>query len=95
MASQVVQWQRIHLPMQETWGRSLGWEDPQEERRQPTPVSLPGKSHGQRSLVGYSPWGHKRIRHDRATKQKNSNKEIIMMHDNHLETVSYYSKMND
>ena len=24
-----------------------------------TPVLLPGKSHGQRSLVGYSPWGHK------------------------------------
>ena len=28
-------------------------------RRQPTPVFLPGESHGQRSLVGYSPWGHK------------------------------------
>ena len=26
---------------------------------QPTPVHLPGKSHGQRSLVGCSPWGHK------------------------------------
>ena len=26
---------------------------------QPTPVFLPRKSHGQRSLVGYSPWGHK------------------------------------
>ena len=26
-------------------------------KRQPTPVCLPGKSHGQRSLVGYSPWG--------------------------------------
>ena len=26
---------------------------------QPTPVLLPGKSHRQRSLVGYSPWGHK------------------------------------
>ena len=26
---------------------------------QPTPVFLPEKSHGQRSLVGYSPWGHK------------------------------------
>ena len=26
---------------------------------QPTPVLLPGKSHGQRSLVGYSLWGHK------------------------------------
>ena len=25
---------------------------------QPTPVLLSGKSHGQRSLVGYSPWGH-------------------------------------
>ena len=31
------------------------------QRRQwhPTPVQLPGKSHGQRSLVGYSPWGRK------------------------------------
>ena len=26
---------------------------------QPTPVHLPGKAHGQRSLAGYSPWGHK------------------------------------
>ena len=26
---------------------------------QPTPVLLPGESHGGRSLVGYSPWGHK------------------------------------
>ena len=26
---------------------------------QPTPVRLPGKSHGQRSLGGFSPWGHK------------------------------------
>ena len=26
---------------------------------QPTSVLLPGKSHGQRNLVGYSPWGHK------------------------------------
>ena len=28
---------------------------------QPTPVFLPGKSHGQRSLVGYSPWGHREL----------------------------------
>ena len=27
---------------------------------QPTPVLLPGKSYGQRRLVGYSPWGHKK-----------------------------------
>ena len=28
---------------------------------QPTPVLLPGKSHGQRSLAGYIPWGHKEL----------------------------------
>ena len=33
------------------------WE--QRRQWQPTPVLLPGKSHGQRSLVGYSPWGRK------------------------------------
>ena len=32
--------------------------------RQPTSVFLPGKSHGQGSLVGYSPRGHKRAGHD-------------------------------
>ena len=35
-------------------GRSPG-----EGKWQPTPVFLPGKSHGQRSLEGYSPWGRK------------------------------------
>ena len=38
---------------------SLGREDPLEKGRQPTPVFLPGKSHGQRSLGGCSPWGRK------------------------------------
>ena len=32
---------------------------PWRRKWQPTPVFLPGKSHGQRSLTGYSPWGHK------------------------------------
>ena len=36
--------------------RSLGREDPLEKGMLPTPVCLPGESHGQRSLVGYSPW---------------------------------------
>ena len=27
----------------------------------PTPVFLPGEFHEQRSLVGYSPWGHKQL----------------------------------
>ena len=37
---------------------------------QATPVFLPGKSHGQRSLVGYSPWRHKIVGPHLATKQK-------------------------
>ena len=36
---------------------------------QPTPVFLPGKSHGQRSLMGYSPWGQETVGRDLATKQ--------------------------
>ena len=52
--------------MQESQIQSLGWEDPLEKEMA---VFLPGESHGQRSLVGYSPWGHKGVRHDLATKQ--------------------------
>ena len=37
-------------------GRSPG-----EENGNPTPVFLPGKSHGRTSLVGYSPWGCKEL----------------------------------
>ena len=54
--------QKIKNPpaMQETRVRSLGWEDPLEKGMVlPAPVFLPGEFHGQRSLVGYSPWGCK------------------------------------
>ena len=37
------------------WVGKIPWR----RARQPTSVFLPGKSHGQRSLGGYSPWGHK------------------------------------
>ena len=44
-----------NLPVtQETWVQSLGGEDPLEKGRLPTPVFLPEKSHGQRSLTGYT-----------------------------------------
>ena len=39
----------------------LSQEDSLKETMEPTPVFLPGKSHGLRSLVGYSPLDHKRI----------------------------------
>ena len=38
------------------WVRKIPW--------QPTPVFLPGKFHGQRSLTGYNPWGCKTVGHD-------------------------------
>ena len=37
---------------------------------QPTPVFLPGKSHRQRNLEGYGPWGRTRVRHNLVTKQQ-------------------------
>ena len=40
--------------MQETWVRSLVGKIPWRRKWQPTPVFLPGESHGRRSLVGYS-----------------------------------------
>ena len=42
------------------WIRKIPWR----REWQPTPVFLPGEPHGQRSLEGYSPQGHKRVRHD-------------------------------
>ena len=51
-----------NLPaMWETWVWSLGWEDSLEKKWQPTAVFWPGESHGQRSLVGCSPWGCKEL----------------------------------
>ena len=45
--------------MQETRVPPLDREDALEREWPPTPVFLPGEFHGQRSLVGYSPRGHK------------------------------------
>ena len=62
-----------NLPsMKETWGQSLIWKDPLEKgmATHSSPVFLPGKSQGQRSLLGYGPWDHKRARHNFATKQQ-------------------------
>ena len=69
-ASLKAQWVK-NLPAtqetQETWGQSLGQEDPLEEEMATHSSILAWKSHEQRSLVGSSPWG-RRVRHDLATK---------------------------
>ena len=46
---------------------------PSRGKRQSTPVFLPGNPHAQRSLVGYSPWGCKRVRHNLVTKEQLAN----------------------
>ena len=50
-ASLVAQTVKNPPAMQESWVRKIPWR----REWQPTPVFLPGESHGQRSLVGYSP----------------------------------------
>ena len=61
---------RTHLPSRRPgfspWVGKIPWR----RKWQPTPVFLLGKSHGQRSLVDSSSWGHKRVGHDLATKQQ-------------------------
>ena len=41
--------------------QSLGWRDPLEKEMVTHSSNLPGKFHGQRSLAGYSSWGHKEL----------------------------------
>ena len=54
-ASLVAQTVKNSPAMWKTWVRKIPWRRDQL----PTPVFLPGEFHGQRSLAGYSPWGHK------------------------------------
>ena len=46
---------KCRRPGFDPWVRKILWR----RKWQPTPVLLPGKSHGQKSMVGYSPWGCK------------------------------------
>ena len=54
------------------WVRNIPWR----RKWQPTPVLLLGKSHGQRSLVGYSQWGHKRVRQNLVNKQQQQHRVL-------------------
>ena len=68
-------WWRIHLqcrkPGLDPWVGKIPWR----RKWYPTPVFLPGKSHGQRNLAGYSPWG---------CKESNMTEQLSM----HTSTVS-------
>ena len=60
------------------WARKIHWR----RKWQPAPVFLPGKSHGERSLVTYSPWGC-RVRYNLAAKYTHSHTHT------HTHTRSY------
>ena len=49
--------ERLNWTGFDPWVRKIPWR----RKWQPTPMFLPGKSHGQRSLVGYTLWGHKEL----------------------------------
>ena len=59
--------------MQETWVSSLGLEDPLEKEMVTYSSILSGESHGQRSLVGYRPWGWIRGEDDLVTTTTTAN----------------------
>ena len=58
--------------MQETSVLSLGWEDPLEKEMATHSSILAWETHWQQSLADYSPWSHKEVRHDIATKQQHN-----------------------
>ena len=50
----------------DSWVGKIPWR----RKLQPAPVFLPGESHRQRSLVGYSPWSRERVGHNLVTEQQ-------------------------
>ena len=70
-------------------GSVLGEEIPWRRKSLPTPVFLSGKFHRQRSLAGYSPWGHKEsdtIEHA-CMKQRESFCGITLLYRSHWSIV--------
>ena len=62
---------KLPLPVQEMQVWSLILDDPLEKEMTSHSSILAWKSHGQRSLAGYSPWGRQRVGHDLGTKNNN------------------------
>ena len=65
---------------------------PRRRKLQPTPVFLPGKSHGQRNLAGYSLWGHKE---SDTNEWLNNNDNLLNPRIRHPQSVLAGSLMNN
>ena len=75
MVSLVAELVNGQMPMELTQVPSLIRKTPWRRTWQPTPALLPGESHGQRSLAGYSPQGHKE---SDTTEQLNTHRDSIV-----------------
>ena len=64
------------------WVGKIPWR----RKWQPTPVFLPGKFHGQRSLAGYKPWNCKRVGHNLVTKHTHTHTHLSI-----TDEVDYFS----
>ena len=82
--SLVAREQRTRLPMQQMWIQSLSWEDPLEKEMATHSSLLPGEFHGQRSVGGYSPWGHKK---DMTWQLNNNNKQQLSNYPWHFSPI--------
>ena len=83
-------WER-ERNMFDPWIRKI----PLGRKWQPTPVFLPGKSHGQRSLVGYSPWDHKELDTTKRTRAHTYTHTHTHTHTHlHLNPIFYIYRMN-
>ena len=63
--------------LQETQTRSLGQEDTLEEEMATQPRILPWNIPWTKSLVGYSPWSHKRVGHDLAIQEEEKEEGLV------------------
>ena len=63
-----------------SWAGKIPWR----RKWQPTPVFLPGESHGQRRLRGYSPWGRKGVDRTEATEHAHNISLVLFELDNLL-----------
>ena len=72
------------------------WVDkiPWRRKWQATLVFLPGKSHGQRSLVGYTLWGGQRVRHNLATNQQQQSSHTTEQQENYKNQMQIYININ-
>ena len=80
-----MQWKRHRSHGFNPWTGKNPWR----RKRQLTPVFLPGKSHGERSLVGYSSVGFLTVGHDWVTKQTNTFVVVYFLSHVHFTVTSW------